>query len=130
MSKIYITDIFQKGIATSNCISYDVAYDFKIGSILEADPLPLVVVTKTSCLQSKVVNILPLPPFFFGWNDTGTGWEAIPIIYRKNRRAIDCSADSCRVGCVGAPDGFCCIDHSLTNRLLAQIRSSPPSINI
>lgn len=29
-----------------------------------------------------------------------------------------CSDDSCRVDCIGQPDGFCCIDHSLTDRLL------------
>ena len=29
-----------------------------------------------------------------------------------------CSDDSCRVDCAGLPDGFCCIDHSLTDRLL------------
>lgn len=34
-----------------------------------------------------------------------------------------CSEDSCRVDCPNAPDGFCCIDHSLTNRLLQVINS-------
>ena len=29
-----------------------------------------------------------------------------------------CSQDSCRIECVGSTDGFCCIDHSLSNRLL------------
>ena len=29
-----------------------------------------------------------------------------------------CSQDSCRVDCAIAPDGFCCIDHLLTDRLL------------
>ena len=33
-----------------------------------------------------------------------------------------CTPDSCRVDCVSAPDGFCCIDHSLTNRLLQTLQ--------
>lgn len=34
-----------------------------------------------------------------------------------------CTDDSCRVDCSSAPDGFCCIDHSLTNRLLQIIQN-------
>ena len=34
-----------------------------------------------------------------------------------------CSEDSCRVDCATAPDGFCCIDHSLTNRLLQVLQN-------
>ena len=33
-----------------------------------------------------------------------------------------CSTDSCRVDCAGAPDGFCCIDHAFSDRLLQKIR--------
>lgn len=33
-----------------------------------------------------------------------------------------CTPDSCRVDCATAPDGFCCIDHSLTNRLLQTLQ--------
>ena len=33
-----------------------------------------------------------------------------------------CSDDSCRVDCVGQPDGFCCIDHSFTNGLLTVLQ--------
>ena len=29
-----------------------------------------------------------------------------------------CSPDSCRVDCATSPDGFCCIDHAVTDRLL------------
>ena len=29
-----------------------------------------------------------------------------------------CSSDSCRIDCGSSPDGFCCIDHAVTNRLL------------
>lgn len=32
--------------------------------------------------------------------------------------SVNCSADSCRVDCATSADGFCCIDHSATNRLL------------
>jgi hypothetical protein len=34
-----------------------------------------------------------------------------------------CAPDSCRVDCAGAPDGFCCIDNSFTDRLLQIIKS-------
>ena len=34
-----------------------------------------------------------------------------------------CSNDSCRVDCSSAPDGFCCIDHSLTDRLLQVLQN-------
>lgn len=34
-----------------------------------------------------------------------------------------CSDDSCRVDCESSPDGFCCIDHSLTDRLLQVLES-------
>lgn len=34
-----------------------------------------------------------------------------------------CTPDSCRVDCAGAPDGFCCIDHALTNRLLLTLQN-------
>ena len=34
-----------------------------------------------------------------------------------------CSADSCRVDCATSPNGFCCIDHSVTNRLLQVFES-------
>jgi hypothetical protein len=34
-----------------------------------------------------------------------------------------CSEDSCRVNCAIAPDGFCCIDHSLTDRLLQVLQN-------
>ena len=34
-----------------------------------------------------------------------------------------CSADSCRVNCANAADGFCCIDHSITDRLLQVLAS-------
>ena len=30
----------------------------------------------------------------------------------------DCPANSCRVNCVGAPNGFCCVANSLSDRLL------------
>ena len=33
-----------------------------------------------------------------------------------------CSDDSCRVDCATAPDGFCCIDHAVTNRLLQTLQ--------
>lgn len=35
-----------------------------------------------------------------------------------------CSDDSCRVDCANSRDGFCCIDHSVTNRLLQQLQNS------
>jgi len=38
------------------------------------------------------------------------------IIYIEG--VLGCTSDSCRVDCAGQPDGFCCIDHSLSNRLL------------
>ena len=41
--------------------------------------------------------------------------EDISVVY------TDCSSDSCRVDCAGQPDGFCCIDHSVTNRMLQVI---------
>ena len=34
-----------------------------------------------------------------------------------------CSDDSCRVDCAAAPDGFCCIDNSFTDRLLQQLKN-------
>lgn len=34
-----------------------------------------------------------------------------------------CSDDSCRVDCATAPDGFCCIDNSFTDRLLQIIKN-------
>ena len=33
-----------------------------------------------------------------------------------------CTPDSCRVDCATAPDGFCCIDHAVTNRLLQTLQ--------
>jgi hypothetical protein len=32
-----------------------------------------------------------------------------------------CSSDSCRVDCAGSADGYCCIDHKITNRLIQVI---------
>ena len=34
-----------------------------------------------------------------------------------------CTPDSCRVDCSNAPDGFCCIDHSFTDRLLQVLQN-------
>ena len=34
-----------------------------------------------------------------------------------------CTPDSCRVDCASAPDGFCCIDNSFTDRLLQIIKN-------
>jgi hypothetical protein len=34
-----------------------------------------------------------------------------------------CTPDSCRVDCATAPDGFCCIDHAVTNRLLQTLQN-------
>jgi|GEM_PF-2593606 len=34
-----------------------------------------------------------------------------------------CSSDSCRVNCAGAPDGFCCVDHTFTNQLLQVLQN-------
>lgn len=34
-----------------------------------------------------------------------------------------CSDDSCRVDCATAPDGFCCIDNSFTDRLLQILKN-------
>ncbi len=34
-----------------------------------------------------------------------------------------CSIDSCRIDCDTAPDGFCCIDHSFTDRLLQVLQN-------
>lgn len=36
-----------------------------------------------------------------------------------NQTNCRCSDDSCRVECIGQPDGFCCINHSVTNQLLS-----------
>ena len=33
-----------------------------------------------------------------------------------------CTPDSCRVDCATAPNGFCCIDHAVTNRLLQTLQ--------
>lgn len=35
-----------------------------------------------------------------------------------------CSNDSCRVDCASSPNGFCCIDHSVPNRLLQVLAAS------
>lgn len=34
-----------------------------------------------------------------------------------------CSEDSCRVDCASAPNGFCCIDHAFTDRLLQVLQN-------
>lgn len=68
------------------------------------------------------------PPFYvsvfsFGtreWSSTGcTIISAIP----ESAQICRCSDDSCRVDCVTSPDGFCCIDHSLTDRLLQVLQN-------
>ncbi|WP_055074416.1 hypothetical protein [Pseudanabaena sp. 'Roaring Creek'] len=39
--------------------------------------------------------------------------------------ACGCSYDSCQVNCASDPDGFCCIEHSTTNRLLQVLGINP-----
>jgi hypothetical protein len=39
------------------------------------------------------------------------------IVREDGKMSAKCTPDSCRVDCATALDGFCCIDHSLTNRL-------------
>lgn len=50
------------------------------------------------------------------------GWSSMPTLEKRNC-GFKCTEDSCRVDCATSPDGFCCIDHSVTNRLL-QVFSS------
>ncbi len=46
------------------------------------------------------------------------GSQTFNVSWVENNVNPRCSNDSCRVDCVGQPDGFCCIDHSVTNTLL------------
>ena len=49
-------------------------------------------------------------------------WRKINGICVEEKK---CSFDSCRVDCATSPDSFCCIDHSLSNRLLQVIGLQP-----
>lgn len=44
---------------------------------------------------------------FYRFNDAG-----------REDYSCSCTPDSCRIDCASAPDGFCCIDNSFTDRLL------------
>lgn len=103
-----------------------------IGSIVSIDP----VVISTTCLIRIVHNggNTTTHEFIAGYGE-GTFWESFSVvsIVRQDNQHDDCgdpppincrcSDDSCRVDCAGAPDGFCCIDHSLTNRLLQTLQN-------
>jgi hypothetical protein len=52
--------------------------------------------------------------------DFGSGLAGASV---KKIGLCGCSETSCRVDCASAPDGFCCIDNSLTDRLLQIIKS-------
>lgn len=46
------------------------------------------------------------------------GDQIFDITWIENETNCRCSNDSCRIDCSTSPHGFCCIDHSVTNRLL------------
>ena len=50
-----------------------------------------------------------------------SGFSILALIPVGNLLA-KCTPDSCRVDCPSAPDGFCCIDHATTNRLLQTLQ--------
>jgi len=58
-------------------------------------------------------------------------WRAVNIRLRSGGQDTGgdpppncrCTPDSCRVDCVGAPNGFCCIDHSFSDRLLQVLQN-------
>ena len=50
------------------------------------------------------------------------GTPVQPVTPPPSPRKCWCSNDSCKVDCATAPDGFCCIDHSLTNQLLQTLQ--------
>ena len=52
-----------------------------------------------------------------------SGQGFITMLSKKfNQTGLTCTPDYCRVDCAGAPDGFCCIDHAVTNRLLQTLQ--------
>ena len=51
-------------------------------------------------------------------------WVTEAAITSARLVGVTCSDDSCRIDCASDPDGFCCIDHSLTDRLLQQLRNA------
>lgn len=51
------------------------------------------------------------------------GSQQFSVSWVENNINCRCTSDSCRVDCANAPDGFCCIDHSFTDRLLQIIRN-------
>lgn len=64
----------------------------------------------------KFVDALGAELAYIGISSTGYS-----ITYKQNN--CQCTPDSCRVDCSTAPDGFCCIDHSLTDRLLQILKN-------
>ena len=53
----------------------------------------------------------------------GAQFLGVPQYFiESNCGTPSCSTDSCRVDCATAPDGFCCIDHAVTNRLLQTLQ--------
>jgi hypothetical protein len=49
-------------------------------------------------------------------------WKRVNGVCIEQKR---CSSNSCRIDCISSPDGFCCIDHALTNTLLQVIGVQP-----
>ena len=98
------------------------------------------VVYDETCLARSwniVYGCTEIAPFFFRWiyglnQNCSWVWLAHPssalakiaIIKHYNivPKCLDCTPDSCRVDCATAPDGFCCIDHAVTNRLLQTLQ--------
>jgi len=62
--------------------------------------------------------------FFRPWLD---GNYLQPLGYALSEVGIerldDCPPNSCRIDCASAPNGFCCIDNSFTDRLLQIIKN-------
>jgi hypothetical protein len=50
----------------------------------------------------------------------GTSQSSVPYIFSF----CGGGGSVCKIDCSTAPDGFCCIDHSLTDRLLQQLQNS------
>lgn len=51
------------------------------------------------------------------------GNQTFSISWVENNINCRCSDDSCRVDCITQPDGFCCVDHSVTNRLIQVLQN-------
>lgn len=101
----------------TGCSYWEKGIPQNFGEIFDNESLPSIVIGGggAGCLRGRVDRLIGTWGGVYKNISVNGTVRGNAIVYRQPQR---CTNDSCGIVCASSPYGFCCIDHSVTNRLL------------